>query len=502
MTKNTLKQKIRHVLISKKKGNITSLIYGQFFMILLIVWCLYTFKVMILNTMFDYIDDALTSSVLGGALVNVEEYGKSNQLIIHDNEVYKKPNGDVKYRYWDKFEADILRSEVNYGSDIVLTYNALEPKEVIDFDARSSAGSHLNEWKSDKYLIRSISAIIGNLTYNLSSHSGNTSYDVYNNLPSADITNRIVIGKSALKQSFIGSYLVNDIELTRLDIYNVWKLNMAEKHKYQSTWLSWSGDTPSWNIPANDDEFKTWYIQNRGNPFTGSPNYSDWDSKSDKYSFSTFQAAFGGEPGWAAWYEGMLKCRAHWEVDLAVKNSGQKLICYTNTKTTYQGGHNNNRVRYNNFYATTSGNANINTLQDALRVDSLTGLNIYTGGTVTGTEQRAPISGYTVYSYKSSNSQYGYAQGTTYTGNGKQNINGVKLNNNDDTIKISGGKMNNTEIQNTSIYVEITFTVSGLFPKSWYDWATAGMSAADKAKMPFENTVTTARLIDIELNPN
>ena len=71
----------------KSKGNITSLIFGQMFLLILIIWCLFNFRLIMLNASFNYIDDALTNSILGGALVNVEEYGLSNQLIIYDSDM-------------------------------------------------------------------------------------------------------------------------------------------------------------------------------------------------------------------------------------------------------------------------------------------------------------------------------------------------------------------------------------------------------------------------------
>lgn len=127
-----MKQRIKRIITKKDRGNVTSLVFGQMFILLLVVWSLFTFKSQILSTMFNYIDDALTGATLGGALVNVEEYGKSNQLIIHNNEQWKNAEGNTATRGWEKFEADILLSELNNGSDIVLTYSALQPKKVLD----------------------------------------------------------------------------------------------------------------------------------------------------------------------------------------------------------------------------------------------------------------------------------------------------------------------------------------------------------------------------------
>lgn len=514
--------RIKKLLLAKDKGNVTSLIFGQMFLLVLVVWALFNFRLQILTTMFDYIDDALTGATLGGALVNVEEYGKSNQLIIHDNEKWKEADGNDAYRHWEKFEADILLSELNYGSDIVLTYSALQPKMVLDINA-----GRIEEHGSDYYIRRSASSMFGNLVYNLSNGHvpGKYTFSASNIVGSAASLNAnlaaqanqvhadntltgytsdgIHIGRDALSNSFIGSYLINDIEVTRFDIYNIWKLNMAKPHVYKSEWFTVNEQTGArtsinGGLPGSLSDFRSWFIEHYySNGLGGIPAAEEqaWKDKpsSEKYDFDIFQATFGSSSGWASFYEALLKKQAHWEIDKAVVDGGNPLVCYTNTTTTYQGSHTDKRVGFKHFYANTSGNATVTSLKNgqALAVSSVTKIATEDG-------VRAPIYGWTVYSYKHRNSQYGYTTGTTYTGSGEQNKSAVKLNNKDDYVTVVGGKMDGTPVMNTSVYVEITYTISSLYPKKWYDAATQGMAN----KPSFYNRVTTARLIDIELNPN
>lgn len=534
-----MKQRIKRIITKKDRGNVTSLVFGQMFILLLVVWSLFTFKSQILSTMFNYIDDALTGATLGGALVNVEEYGKSNQLIIHNNEQWKNAEGNTATRGWEKFEADILLSELNNGSDIVLTYSALQPKKVLDIDkGRDTTGT---AWETDTYIRRSASAMFGNLVYNLSNGKkpAGYNYDAINpvgsigslntniNSPANQTTNDytipgysadgIHIKRDALQNSFVGSYLVNDIEITRFDIYNVWKLNMAKKHVYQPYYSEWfsvkdDGTGVRGTLPESVSSFREWFIEKHysgGLSGLTDAEKTVWSNKTNKYDFNVFQAAFGGSPDWAAFFEHMLKVEAHWSVDKAAFDahaSQGKLICYTNTTTTYQGDWSSKRVGFDTFYCNKNGNATVTSLKasEALKINNITKLS-----DGSSSSPRAPIYGWTCYSYKHKNSQYNYTTGTTYkdgckgsTGSstiGAQKAAKVETDNNKDYIKIDGGKMDGMEIMNTSVYVELTFTVNSLFPKKWYDMATSGMNASDRPS--FYNRVTTARLIDIELNP-
>ena len=129
---------LKKVILKKNSGNVTSLLIGQMLMLVLIIYCLFNFRLTMLNAVFNYIDDSLITSLLGGALVNVEEYGKSNQLVIHNNDRYEKTNTGTKAdtQGWEEWEAAILLSELNYGSDITLTFKELEPKEVLSISNR------------------------------------------------------------------------------------------------------------------------------------------------------------------------------------------------------------------------------------------------------------------------------------------------------------------------------------------------------------------------------
>lgn len=266
-----LKTVFKNLIIKKRRGNITSLIFGQMFMFLLIVWCLFTLRLQILNTVFDYIDDALTTSLLGSALVNVEEYGKSNQLIIHDNEEYKDVANENNY---SDIAKAILLSELNYGSDIILEEDALDSKQVLDIESRVATDTSSDYY--DEYLRRAVSALIGNLNYNLS--AGNTSVNKNNvgvnkYIPSVNAeqmnVNKVVTNDSstsALAKSFMSQYVTDDgISIQRYEIISTYKLGLARRHIYQSEYYAYSDETHS-NTTWDQVKTDVNEVDNNGKP--------------------------------------------------------------------------------------------------------------------------------------------------------------------------------------------------------------------------------------------
>ena len=170
-------------------------------------------------------------------------------------------------------------------------------------------------------------------------------------------------------------------------------------------------------------------------------------------------------------YDQFRKDRDFYEAN----NSNGKLICYTDTQTTYQGLFNQNedgtyvdRVPFNYFFVDSNG-------------VSPGALSTNTGG-IYGNDikkcengKKAPIEYWSLYSYNNG--------GTTFTST--QYTGGEEL-----KPKIEGGKLGGLGIENTSIYVELTFNIK-VFPTM------TGTGFITK-----ENTkeVTIGRLVDIESN--
>ena len=458
-------KKVRRVLTHKNKGNIASLLLGQMFLMVVIIYAVFNMKLSLLNTVFNYIDDSLTTSLLGGALVNVEDYGKSHQLIIYSEDAYTDIAGNNQYNGWTKTEADILLSEMNIGSNVSLNYSDLSHKKGLNINRRrGEAVAGGTKWNKDAYLRRSLSAFTQNLKYNTTNGKTGEKENLNiladkNSTIELQNSNNMYISSDLLKNTFLGAYIISqgnkkDIEITRFDIYNLYKANLAEKHVYQSEFFTVTGkNSLNWNTIGgykmdNEDNFKT-VFEPKGSSVS-SEAMIEYDRK----------------------HQNWLRDKAVADAATATTPT-QSLICYTDAEVTYQGDYDNSKVKFDYFYSS-----------DGKRFNSSSGALVNADKVVAG--QEAPISGYSIYSYKSSNSEFNYSGGTTYAYKDETattSSNGAKS-----SIVIQDGKMDGASIKNTSLYAEITFDIS-IFPSGWDNiWG----DLATKR-------VTVARLIDIEL---
>lgn len=478
--------KFKKVITHKNSGNTTSLIIGQMFIFILIIFSIFNFRSIVLNAVFNYIDDALTTSCLAAALVNVEEYGKSNQLIIHENDEYKdvaKESG--RDSSWTTVEADILLSELNYGSDITLTESDLDPKRVLDLNSRFNTSDDYN----DLYLRRAISAFAYCINYNLSngncdmSHYPNTTDKVLENVrPDGGMlksgVNKISLS-DILSKSFLGNYIITDIDVSRFDIYSIYRQNLAQKHIYASQYMSYNGKkysdlddyyiqnndiTISWTEPATTEQ----QFENLYKPHT----YKLKDGTIRNKDIPITEADYSTEVN-TDYAKELVKYKrdlARFKKDRQVFLSGE-LVCYTDAQVTYQGPYNKidhtddadkeNRARYSYFF------------DDPGERVTLTNPTRCTIG------KEAPISYWTRYSFNNN----GDSQSVTFNSSDS----GVKPTISSDT------RFDGHEIDNSAVYVELTFTIR-VFPKLIGD--SISMYEDDSTC----KRVKVARLIDIELN--
>ena len=323
---------------------------------------------------------------------------------------------------------------------------------------------------------------MGNMSYNTSNGRYSATYDAENPIGTASAlgswaacsNSNLIIDDSILKESILGSFIVGDIEITRFDIYNVYKGNLAERHVYQSEYMQYKVNGAWQDAPDNyaediqwdpaeattETEFKNLY---EPHPFllkTGTVRAKDKTITTDDYSTELNES-------YASDMANYKRDLARFKTDRAYYDSGKSKWIYTNTGTTFQGKYSNERIPFKYYFAQ-GGNFDIQSTTNADKINN---------------NEKAPIVGYSVYSYKSANSPYSYTSGTTM----KYNPGKITESN---PIKISGGKMDGTVIENTAVYVELTFTVK-TFP---------GFAGLMDIKDAGKQQVTVSRLIDIELN--
>lgn len=495
---------IKKLILKKNNGNITSLLFGQLFLFLMLVWCLFSYRLTILNAVFNYVDDSLTSSCLGAALVNVEEYGKSNQLVIHNNEKYNTKD-------WETEEKAILLSELNYGSDITLTDAEIDPKPIMDYTNRR----HGNDTDYvDTYLRRALSAFAYCMNYNLSNGLAGHTYSAEHILDNVSGSGgyqsiKIIPHDEVLGRSFLGDYIVTDITVSRFDIYSVYRDRLAQRHVYATldgysdqSYIQYNFNgggyynykdldnktlnkkaTVGWrwnpSEPANDTEFKNLY-----EPTKWELKDTVTRSKTRVISESDYKIVGGEKVENDSYASELLTYKRELKRFQTARSfynahSGDgKLVCYTDTQTTYQGKFNQKdngtyveRVPFNFLYVDSNG------VSPGVTESNFKG--IYGNNVKQCVEgEKSPIEYWSVYSYKE-------GSGTTFED---------RVYNGGEPLKptVQGGKMNGAEIENTSIYVELTFTI-----KTFPTMTGIGMNTQEAANV---KEVTVARLIDIELN--
>ena len=309
--------KLKKLAQDKREGSFSMVFPSLMIIMIIIIILLFTFRLTMLNTMFNYIDDALVSSTLGGALLNVEEYGRSNQMIIYSNddwvEVMDLHPETSGYMGWTKNEADILLSNLNDGSDIELAYSELDPKLILNPKSYEQHG--IRAELNDGYLARCYSAFISNLKYNLShgkvqdkySQDGSVNYSMSSLTPEAT-----TIGRDVLDNSFLGQFIIGNMYVTRFEVYNVYRQDTAKENKYVPyTGFDSYGEAEIKDTGNVDLDGKTFF------------ELSDTLQQTylDKYATDEFVARY-----------------ERYERAQTVEASLLTDVCYTDTQTTWQSG--------------------------------------------------------------------------------------------------------------------------------------------------------------------
>lgn len=482
--------------LNKRLKGVSSMIFPSLMIIvILLVILLYTFRIQALNATFNYIDDAMVSSVLGGALLNVEEYGKSNQVVIYSDDkwvnatdlgIHTGTNG------WTPREATIMLSNLNEGSDIELQVEDLDVKQVLDPSSTASGSDNCRTQFNDEYMTRMYNMFFSNLTYNLSNGKKPVELNLSSlaNLP----VNCTTIPEAVLDSSFVGGYVIGDAYITRFDVYNVYRQDVAREY----TFIPYDGFNEYLNA-----EFGGGLLDKTKDPIIDA--YRDFKAlmDADGATSSEYDAYFdadgnlrgSGHPLTDEYLKKyapddfVAKFRRWLSSEKAQASLGGVEKVYIDNKSTWQGKANDTKPPKMNTstgsdvlgykFAFNAKDYNNTEYTSAAKIDRANG-------------EKALKTGYTVYSYKG-DCDLGNNKGGTAT------FKYVDMAPGNQTITIDGGKMDGANIENTAIYLEITFYV-GTFPTDITPEALeAYNNHEDYNELPAVHKCTVARLIDIEL---
>lgn len=96
----------------KKQEQGNSTIISAIFMIeILMIMFVFSFRMNVLRYEVEFVDDALSAAVLASVYLNLEEYGTSNQIVIHETDVGKDVVGNATQDTYDGRELNPLQDE-------------------------------------------------------------------------------------------------------------------------------------------------------------------------------------------------------------------------------------------------------------------------------------------------------------------------------------------------------------------------------------------------------
>lgn len=118
----------RNILLNKKDGNVTSLLAGLMFLMIIIILAMFNFRVTMISEVFYNIDDSLTASALGAstpnsyAYIGSVKYPEQGQLVLQDTLTsssyvnYKQgKDAGVIYNEWVVVMSELNSNLINNG---------------------------------------------------------------------------------------------------------------------------------------------------------------------------------------------------------------------------------------------------------------------------------------------------------------------------------------------------------------------------------------------------
>lgn len=271
----------KSIILDKKDGNITSLLAGLMFLMIVIILVMFNFRVTMLSEVFYNIDDALTASTLGAATPNtdaymysipkdeagnvINEYPEQGQIILQDtldksSLVNYKQDGATGFGNYN--EQVIVTSELNSNLINNGRYDAGKVSNPNNISSLSDAAAQKrlgytsecnsdNEYQSyitykekvrniddtDAYALQTVNNLL-DVTYTNFTQSSIAAPKVTSLTNVAD--NFCIKKDSVLDKAFLGNYLSSDITISRLEIYNLYRYTLAERHVYASPYMTYT----------------------------------------------------------------------------------------------------------------------------------------------------------------------------------------------------------------------------------------------------------------------
>lgn len=286
LNKNTCKTKI----LSKKNGNVTSLIVGLLLFMIVTIIVISNYRVSMLSEVLYNIDDMITASTLGAAVPNEDAFRKNEvndceqgQLVFQDALKWSSNKQNYYSTEWNTLLSEANSKFIGNGrydaAQISAQTSDLKTKDYVQSFERIGNGqtSSANEFskyiekKTQNRTIKSSNATLKNeinnlldLMYTNISQSSLSAPKIANICNSnagftSDTIDKLSLKKSStINKTFIGGFMTSDMEITRLQFYDVYRYTLAKRHVYAS---------PYFKYKVNNVSGYTW----DGNNIDGTP---------------------------------------------------------------------------------------------------------------------------------------------------------------------------------------------------------------------------------------
>ena len=267
LNKNTCKTKI----LSKKNGNVTSLIVGLLLFMIVTIIVISNYRVSMLSEVLYNIDDMITASTLGAAVPNEDAFRKNEvndceqgQLVFQDALKWSSNKQNYYSTEWNTLLSEANSKFIGNGrydaAQISAQTSDLKTKDYVQSFERIGNGqtSSANEFskyiekKTQNRTIKSSNATLKNeinnlldLMYTNISQSSLSAPKIANICNSnagftSDTIDKLSLKKSStINKTFIGGFMTSDMEITRLQFYDVYRYTLAKRHVYASPYFKY-----------------------------------------------------------------------------------------------------------------------------------------------------------------------------------------------------------------------------------------------------------------------
>lgn len=258
-------------ILNKKNGNVTSLVVGLLLFMIVTIIVISNYRVSMLSEVLYNIDDMITASTLGAAVPNEDAFRKNEvndceqgQLVFQDALKWSSNKQNYYSTEWDTLLSEANSKFIGNGrydaAQISAQTSDLKTKDYVKSFERIGNGqtSSANEFskyiekKTQNRTIKSSNDTLKNeinnlldLMYTNISQSSLSAPKIANICNSnagftSDTIDKLSLKKSStINKTFIGGFMTSDMEITRLQFYDVYRYTLAKRHVYASPYFKY-----------------------------------------------------------------------------------------------------------------------------------------------------------------------------------------------------------------------------------------------------------------------